>query len=277
MADYMPLVIIGGIVAIGFLFKDQILEAINAGGEEPIEEEPPAAAPTTPPAGGEAEDDLGDEPGDNPEMSKKTVAIDYYAGKIANSVATSADDNVYAKEKIKEVVIDKFVDDVESLAESSGYKVGNITEANPAAFRLYCKLVLKVSSNMRIRLKSREKRALEAVAGVSFGGFPRDRPTIVIVSGIIHVPVPVIVSPVPPRKLYRKVVAIERRKRGKWYKAKPRRKLVKVQITPPTPATPTTPSTAAMGTAWPTSYFGDMIYPRSSVAEVVIPCYYKYD
>ena len=192
MADYMPLVLIGGVIAIGFLFKDQIMEMIESGGagaEEPIEEEPAATPPAKTPAGGEAEDDLGDEPGDNPEMSKKTVAIDYYAGKVANSVATSADDNVYAKEKIKEVVIDKFVDDVENLAESSGYKVGNITESNPAAFRLYCKLVLKVSSSMRIRLKSREKRALEAVAGVSFGGFPRDRPTIIIVNGIIHVPV----------------------------------------------------------------------------------------
>ena len=196
------LLLVGGLAVGAYLFKDQIMEFVNeikggvgGGAAEPMPVEPD---------GGTG----GAEPEVDSELSSRTITIDYYAGRVAQSVTKVSARNIYNWQEIKNVIVEKYIADVTAIAEANKWEKKAIDENNMTSMRAYARLVLKVAASMNITLNPEEKKALEEVAGV--GVMPtipkspqQHRHYVHHTYQIINVPPPVVVTTVNPVVYYK--------------------------------------------------------------------------
>lgn len=186
-----------------YLFKDQIMAAVDelkgglggdggAGAAEPM--------PVEPDEGTGAEVDS--------ELSSRTITIDYYAGRVAQSVTKVSNRNIYNWQEIKNVIVEKYIADVTAIAEANKWEKKAIDENNMTSMRAYARLVLKVAQNMNITLKPEEKKALEEVGGIgvtpTIPKSPQEhRHYVHHTYQIVNVPPPVVVTHVNPVVYYK--------------------------------------------------------------------------
>lgn len=190
------MLMVGGLLAAGigaYMFKDDIMAfidemkgGIGAGAEEPMPVEPDGGT-------GEGE-------GADPELSSRTIVIDYYAGRVAQSVTKVATRNIYNWQEIKNVIIEKYIADVTAIAEANKWEQKPIDENNMGSMSSYARLVLKVADSMKIDLKPTERKALTDVAGT---GYTRQTEERHWVHAIVNVPPPIVVHTVNPVVYYK--------------------------------------------------------------------------
>ena len=200
------LLVLGGAAVGLYLFKDQIMEFVNElkGGMSGGAPEP-APLPVEP-DGGTGAGGTGTEV--DPELSSRTLTIDYYAGRVAQSVTKVSNRNIYNWQEIKNVIIEKYIADVTAIAETNKWEKKPIDENNMASMRAYARLVLKVAQQMNITLNPTEKKALEEVAGVGVTPMvPKStqehRQYIHYTYQIINVAPPVVVTQINPVVYYK--------------------------------------------------------------------------
>jgi hypothetical protein len=184
----MTVLAIGGALVGAYLFKDQIMEALGGltGGTAVPEE-------TVVPEGAEEE-------GADAELSSRTIVIDYYAGRVAQSVTNVSTRNIYNWQEIKNVIIEKYIADVTAIAEYNKFEKKAIDENNMGSMSSYARLVLKVADSMKIDIKPTERKALMDVAGT---GYTREAQERTIVKYIFNVPPPIVVGTVNPVIYYK--------------------------------------------------------------------------
>lgn len=200
----MDMLLIGGVLVGGFLFKDQIFAAFDelkgglgggaGGAAEPMPVEPDGGT--------------GEEPEVDSELSSRTIVIDYYAGRVAQSVTKVSNRNIYNWQEIKNVIVEKYIADVTAIAEANKWEKKQIDENNLTSMKAYARLVLKVAQNMNITLRPEEKKALEEVGGVgvtpAIPKSPQERGHYYQYTyQIINVPPPVVVSTINPVIYYK--------------------------------------------------------------------------
>jgi len=222
MADNTMLIVGGGIALLGAvaLFKPDLFSqlGLNLGSKEDDEvPEDPAPLPdaATEPVGGTAADAASD-------LSQRTIIVDYYAGKVAQSCTTVAERNIYEWREIKNLIIEKYVGAVADIAELNSFQIKQIDENNLLSIRKYSALVLRVCNDMGIRIKSAEKQALEGIAGVQ-PTVPPAQIQIPQVAKIVRIRVKRVIdtpAPPPPKivnpKIYIKVRDRDRRRGGRF-------------------------------------------------------------
>lgn len=154
MGSLLPIaLVLGGL----FLFKDQIMEVLNdvkgdlnLGGSEESLTDPNTTHNQNLQNG----------------QSDKTVAIDYYAGKIAVATTRMAADNIYDATRIKEEIINSFILDVQRLAQIQQYRTDEpIMPGNVFALRLFALIVLKTVNVLRIRLTQKNLVTIQVLSG----------------------------------------------------------------------------------------------------------------
>lgn len=193
------MLLIGGVLVGGYLFKDQIFAAFDElkgglGGGTVSEEEVPVEE------GEGAEVDS--------ELSSRTIVIDYYAGRVAQSVTKVSNRNIYNWQEIKNVIVEKYIADVTAIAEANKWEKKQIDENNLISMKAYARLVLKVAQNMNITIRPEEKKALEEVGGVGITpAIPKSpqehRHYVHHTYQIVNVPAPVVVTTVNPVVYYK--------------------------------------------------------------------------
>ena len=100
--------------------------------------------------------------------SQKVIAVDFYAGKIATAITRMSANNIFDATRIKEEIVDKFIHDVEKLAQLQGYKTEDVP-ATGAGIKIFAGVVLKTVNNLRIGMKQKDRVAVEMVAGIGAG------------------------------------------------------------------------------------------------------------